>query len=520
MRMMPSRYMQPQPAQIKRQVAQIKHLSAPLKGLSLSSKLVAGDPLTAPVLDNWVVEADHIHVRPGHRLVYQYPEDKPLNCLIPFSGDIDKIAVAQTDKLLEIDGTLIEEGFTSPDWHWSAFSNLSATDYTILVNGFDGVWSWDGATLVKETVTAPSGATHIIPDAFNIVMSHMNRLWFADKNNLAVYYLPLQQKTGEVKELPLNAVFKRGGSIRALHTWTLDGGMGMDDQMVIFSTNGEAAIYGGTDPDTDVALTGVFRFDSPMSKRSVVNYGGDLYCLVSTGLLPMSKMLRAESEQLGKQDRDVFSMFTDASTRHRGRDGWSVILDHSTGRMICNLPLGGIDSYRQMVRFMPNQVWASWSMLPARSWVWSNNRLLIGSDKGGLYEVNPLVLNDNGKPIRVDVQAAWSTYNTPAIKHFKMILPYLQSDSGALRPFIDMRVDYDTSPPLNQPDATTPLTGVAWDEQDWDEADWAQGLRVRTVWTGVSAMGRVAAPRLVANVLNVEFALSGWDVLYEPGAAI
>ena len=92
----------------------------------------------------------------------------------------------------------------------------------------------------------------------------MNRLWFADSANLAVYYLPLQQKTGEVKVLPLNAMFKRGGSIRAMYTWTIDGGMGLDDQLVIFSTNGECVIYGGIDPDADgdFQLVGIFRFDA------------------------------------------------------------------------------------------------------------------------------------------------------------------------------------------------------------------------------------------------------------------
>ena len=51
----------------------------------------------------------------------------------------------------------------------------------------------------------------------------------------------------------------------------------MDDQLVIFSTNGECVIYSGIDPDSDFSLVGIFRFDSPMSKHCVVNYGGDLY---------------------------------------------------------------------------------------------------------------------------------------------------------------------------------------------------------------------------------------------------
>ena len=84
--------------------------------------------------------------------------------------------------------------------------------------------------------------------------------------NLAVYYLPLQQKSGEVKQLPLNAVFRRGGHIRAMYTWTIDGGAGMDDKLVIFSTNGECVIYSRHRPRHRLQLVGIFRFDSPMSQ--------------------------------------------------------------------------------------------------------------------------------------------------------------------------------------------------------------------------------------------------------------
>ena len=64
-----------------------------------------------------------------------------------------------------------------------------------MVNGVDGVVSWDGTTFVAETVTAPAGETWIIPAKFDKVLSHMNRLWFADSQNLAVYYLPVQTKS-------------------------------------------------------------------------------------------------------------------------------------------------------------------------------------------------------------------------------------------------------------------------------------------------------------------------------------
>lgn len=607
MRMMASRYQQPKPVQIKRQVANVKHVSAPLKGLSLSSKLVPGDPLTATVLDNWVVEENQVKSRAGTLLRYADAAARPVETLVPFYGQPSKLAAATNGQLRLFDGTLVQGGFTGNDWSWTSFSNLSAVDYTIMVNGRDGVWSWDGADtstdpapvavtslsnanpavvtvaaadigkfsngmlvtiagadsghaaangphaigsvgapantftllgvdtsaatgaqttgvtadpastgVVKEALTVPPSAPWVVPDQFNIVLAHMNRLWFADSSNLMLYYLPVQQKSGQLAVLPLSAVFKRGGSIRAMYTWTTEGGVNLNDQLVIFSTNGEAAIYGGVDPATDFQLSGLFRFDSPMSKHSVIAYGGELYCLISTGLVPMSTLMRAESEQLGQQDRNVFSAFFDTALNHRDAPGWQVLLNPSSGRMIANLPQGGT-TYSQMVRFMPNPVWATWSGMPSRCWGWVNNRLFMGADDGKVYEMHPAFLNDNGQPIRVDVQPAWSNYGTPASKQFKMVLPYLQSD-GEPHPYLDMRVDYDMRPATNQPDVSFGSTGAVWDLADWDTATWAGSMQGHNNWTGVTGNGRVGAPRLTALIKDCQLSLTGWDVLFETGS--
>ncbi|MER8619170.1 hypothetical protein NKG99_20420 [Mesorhizobium sp. M1409] len=515
--MMPSRYTQPTPARTKRSMAAVRHISAPLKGLSLTSKLVEGDPLSAVVLDNWTVEENLIRARPGIAVKLTLAGGAPVETLVPFFGAPKKIAAASGGSVVTLDGTVVHGGFAGNDWSFTSFSNLASTVYSVMVNGLDGVWSWDGAAMVKEVVTAPAGKPYIVPDQFNVVLTHQKRLWFADSSNRSVYYLPLQQKSGEVKELPLNAIFKRGGTIRAIATWTVDGGDGLDDQLVVFTDNGEAAIYSGIDPDTDFSLTGVYYFDSPMSKRSVVNYGGELHVLISTGLVPMSRLMRAETEQLGKlSDRQVFSAFAKASAQ-RGVPGWGVLLDPTSGRMIANLPHGG-KVYRQMVRFTPGLQWATWSALPARSWGWVDNRLYIGSDDGKVYEVSSLNLNDAGKPIRVDVQGAWSSFGTPATKQFKMVLPYLQTD-GTPRAMVDIKVDYDTSDPLNQPDVT--LGGGpagTWELATWDVDSWGGALVGHNNWSGVGVIGRVGAPRLVALISNCEFALTGWDVIYEPGS--
>jgi hypothetical protein len=523
--MLPSKYAaKAQPLKVKQVASAVKHVTAPLKGLSLSAKLsTSSDPLKATILDNWLIDEDKIRCRNGRRKIYTHPAAAPVKTLVPYYGSpTENMALATAGTLTTYAGVELRNGFLSDDWSWTSYANLGELTYTVMCNGRDGIWSWDGtnsAGLVKEAVTAPTSATWIDPDRMAIVMNHQNHLWFADSDNLAIYYLPLQQKSGELAALPLNAIFRRGGTIRAVYSWTLDGGDGMDDKLVIFSSNGECAIYGGTDPDSDYALQGVYRFDSPMSKDAVVQYGGELYVLISTGLVSMSTLMRAQVEQLGQTDRDVYSNFMDASRRFRAQPGWQAFIDPSSSRIICNMPAGGVNHYQQMVRFMPNSFWTSWSAIPARSWGWLNNTLYIGDDKGNFYASGRTYLDDDGAPIKVDVQLTWSNFGTPGIKHFKMVKPYIITD-GSPKPAIDMQVDYETNPPQNAPELTFSNAGADWDTADWDTSDWAPPSTMIAKWSGVGRLGTVGAFRLQAQIIGCEFSFAGADILYETGSVM
>jgi hypothetical protein len=613
MRMLPSMYAaKAQPTKIKRSSAATAHVTAPLKGLSLSSKLSQNtDPLKATILDNWVIDEDKIRVRPGRGLIFSHPDAKPIESQVPYYGPTQNLGLGTNGKLTSYSGINLYSGFTSNDWSWVSFANLGQQTYTVMVNGTDGVWSWDGTNtpgttpavvtvtnlkkanpavctvaaadiskfknndfvtiagglgtgminangphiissvnspintftltgvdtsaatadqttgvtaqpamtggLVKETVLAPSSASWVDPNKFHIVMVHMNRLWFADAQNLAIYYLPVQTKNGTLFVLPLNSLFKRGGTVAALYTWSMDGGAGMDDRLCIFSSNGEVAIYSGVDPATNFQLIGVFRFDAPMSKHCVVQYGGELYLLISTGIVPMSTMMKAETEDLGQTDKTVFSTFMDASRRFRSQAGWQLFLDPSTSRMIANLPQGGANHYNQLVRFMPNDYFVSWSAMPSRCWGWLGNTLYCADDKGHLYAVNRSYLNDAGDPIKVDVQLAWSNFKTPAVKQFKMLKAYIITD-GRPRPMIDMQVEYQTNPPANQPDLSFASRGGAWDVSPWDTTAWAPPSTMVGRWSGVGRIGTVGAFRMQAMISGCDFAFAGADILYETGS--
>lgn len=619
MRALPSRFSGLKPVTIKKQRAYLAHLSPPVAGIADDAKTGESDQKFAGVLTNFTVEDDRIKCRAGYRKLVTIAGAPPIEHLVPYYGVIDTIAAAAGGSLYNaLTGASIKSGFTSNAWHWTGFANLGDTQYTVMVNGSDGIWSWDGGavpngasvavskiaknatapnfaivtaasvaglndgdsviisggagdqvtangnhrirnintgaktfelvnvvttswagdqttgtmgyvqqgSVFKEDVRAPAGASWINPNAMQIVVAHMNRLFFADLTNLCFYYLPLMSKDGELDVFPLSAIFKKGGTIRAMASWTRDGGMGMDDILAIFTSHGEVALYQGVDPDNDFQLVGVYKFDPPQSRYCVMNYGGELYALIPTGLTAMSTVLKSGREGVEAADKTVVSRFLASSIVNIDRGGWELFLNPNTGRMFCNIPKGG-GTYDQMVRNMAKPAWQEFKYLPARCFGWIHPYVYFADDKGNVYEFHPSHQSDDGQPIRVDVQTAWSQYKTPAIKHFKMILPYILTD-GSPQPIIDVNVDYDSAEPFNTPDITgADPADATWNAADWDLPNavppifgdfWVGGAKNWINWTGVGAIGRVGSIRMQARILNCSFSVAGWDILYERGS--
>jgi hypothetical protein len=256
-----------------------------------------------------------------------------------------------------------------------------------------------------------------------------------------------------------------------------------------------------------------------MSKDSIINFGGDLYVMVSTGLIPMTTMIRAETEQLGKSDLNVMQEFELVSQVHRAEYGWQVMLNHHTNHAICNMPLGN-GKYQQMVRKMPGQIWAKWDNVPARCWGWLDNHAYFADDYGAIYRGGIEYLNDNGKNIDADVRFAWSRFKSVTQKNFKLIRLYTVTD-GQSRPYMDIEVDYNNLPPTNQPEVTSgPAGGAVWDTATWDVDYWALPAQARQGWQGVTGLGRVGAPRIRVSTNNCVFSLTGIDVVFELGGVM
>ncbi len=132
-------------------------------------------------------------------------------------------------------------------------------------------------------------------NTFAYVNLFKERLYFVEKNSLSFWYLPVDSINGAVSEFPLGGIFKNGGYLQAMGTWTIDAGYGVDDLAVFVTSNGEVAVYKGSDPSdpTDWALIGIWNIGQTFARKCVFKYGGDILLLTQQGLVPLSAGLQS-----------------------------------------------------------------------------------------------------------------------------------------------------------------------------------------------------------------------------------
>ena len=140
-----------EPAIAKKVRSKVSHIGPPAKGMSFLSRTGETDAQFAGVLTNFYVDDDRISCRAGHKKVATCPGAQPVEHLIPYYGEPERLVAATNLTLCDAEtGAVLRSGFTSNNWHWTSFSNLGDTEYTVMCNGADGVYAWDGNTVAAN----------------------------------------------------------------------------------------------------------------------------------------------------------------------------------------------------------------------------------------------------------------------------------------------------------------------------------------------------------------------------------
>jgi hypothetical protein len=477
----------------QRQTAIARSVPAPVGGWDTESPLAAMPKENAVILDNWIPRAGYVELRRGFTQQVSGFSD-PVETLIAWRGDPsgDQLFAASGADLYDItdSGSLGSSAYGSAvnaRWKYTNFSN-DAGAFVIACNGAQEPLKYNGTAWSVTAITGSSGPITLDPEDLADVMSHKRRLFFIENGTLRVWYLDVNAIAGAAGLLDLGPIFYKGGQLVAEATWSLDGGQGVDDMAVFVTTEGQVAVYQGTDPsDADNwALVGVYDLAKPVGSRCVIKWGSDLAILTSDGIVPLSQALsrdRAMDDDVAITAR-IRTAFSMSAGSYGGLFGWEMILYPGTGSLaIVNVPTAELSTSVQYVQSIGTGAWCRFTGLPAICWEYANGKIYFGSPDA-VYEWDA-GSSDNGEMIVGDMKPAFQGFgNRLQEKQFTMIRPLMKAPA-IVQPALEINVDYKESIPTAVP------TIVSAGDIEPTDPD-----AIRYDWTTAGATGYVAAPRM------------------------
>ena len=535
---------------------------APISGLNIRDPLANMQSKYALVLDNFFPRATDLQLRKGYvlysscydetqktrppfiRLLSYAPPTNTGNCLFAVSdeGFIKLDTSKHTTPIVKIDSPA-----TNGLWQSVNFSNAA------------GNWLWcccgDGVNKArvyngtKWTILDSNSKPSLDYSAEWIdVCSFKRRLWLARRNSDVLYYLDVlavggREANSTLYSLPLGALWNRGGSILKIMNLTLDSGSGADDYLCVFSTEGQVAVYKGSNPDNsaDWGLVGIYDIPRPLGTNCFAKYGGDIILMTENGLLAFSEMFQTiEVKHSIMTSAIIHNVWLEAVEKLRkiGKERnltlqqvgqyCSLCLYGEQNMLICNF----INGYRyneatkelrfshiQFVLNTDSKAWCRFKNLNMTAFTNHRDSVYCVADRY-FYKFWEGYM-DYKAPITAALKTAYMFPSGRGTNsRITLIRPTFQSQVRDVKYSLVIDSDYLERQRLKAPG--TIMENIAyWDEAIWDESYWQGEPRVSQDWTTISHyVGKAMSMRLKIISKGHGVALVGFDLITQSGGMI
>ena len=428
-------------------------------------------------------------------------------------------------------------GLSTAIWQATMFANSAGT-HKVFVSGQDNpIWIHQTAPPVVDydrltagNGTDPGTISGVDPKNFIDITIHQKRLWFVEKDTTYGWYLPTEQVFGVASKFDFGPLFKRGGYLQSIATWTVDSSDGPDDLLVAFGSEGDVVVYKGIDPNTidTWGLQGVYYAGAPIAgHRFHTKVSGDLKFITTQGLISMNQMFTSSqtvSPQNNVESQLVQQFLAEQANMYGFLPGWDLKFIASINMIVVNIPSVTVDGSLQLVMNVVNTKWSTFLGLDATCWVTDYNETpYFGSGtrvlQGWVGNTDNVTPEDPaGKPITALVQQAYNFYGTPANnKQVGLYRPnFLTTSSVAWKSTISY--DFRFRIPILQVNPPTPIA-PDWDDALWDAAYWAGGLHAQKDWASAEGLGFAGSLSMMTRSdgevvwVNTDFTISTGGIL-------
>lgn len=509
----------------KARVASGFSIPAPIGGLNARDSLADMPPDDALILNNWFCQPTYVEIRRGFSSWATLPVSTPINTLMQYAGPTSNKLFAATSSLMynvTLGGSVASAdmtGLSSSKWQYVNFATPGGT-FLWICDGADIPRAYDGsAWSVLSTISGGSAASSLNPANFIYVTSFKGRIWVVEKGTRNAWYLGPNSITGIATLFPLSSIFQLGGELIAIGTLSQDAGNGPDDYLCFLTTNGEVAIYAGTDPGTDFAIVGRFQIGRPVPLRPIIQVGGDMFVLTDDGLVSMIKALNVDKAAIARAalTNKIATLISAAVQTYRNNFGWQVFAYPRGNWCIVNVPVTENSAQYQFIMNTLTGAWSTFSGLDANAWSLLGSDIYFGGNAGVVYQADVGEEDDNAA-IATQLKNAFNYFGSRGTnKYVTMIRPVYRANGT---PSILLGIDMDFSDADPGSNLNIPASPYTWDSGMWDSALWAGNTAFTAQWQTVGGIGYCGAIRLNVLVKGQSMQLNSFDIQAQSGGPL
>lgn len=503
-----------------------KSFPAPTGGWDAYSP-IADMPIDRAIrLDNWFPTPNDVRVRRGYSAFCDTGTANVIDTLMVYNGltaAASKMFAASNDVIYDVTTGTASSSVTSMTnnrWQWTNFTT-SGGKFLWICNGADQPRHFDGSTWAVPSLTITNFAD---TDIIN-VNAHKNRLWFVFKDSTKAGYLPTGSIAGTVSEFELGDKFTKGGYLVAMATWSKDSGNGPDDLAVFISSEGQCAVYQGTDPSSadTWSIIGVFDLGPPIGRRCFCKVAGDIALVNIDGVLPISKALQQDrgAAVAIAITKNINNAMNDAARSYKSNFGWQLTPYPKGTYVVLNVPISEGAVQYQFVMNTLTGAWCRFTGQNGNCWVTFKDDLYFGGNDGVVNKADTGGM-DGSDIINAVGQQAYSFYGSPGIfKQWKGVQPIISSGS-TLQAAIGLSTDFKDNAALGTP-GVAQTDQALYDSAIYDTDVYAAESVTVAEWESISGEGYCASIHFRAQKQSegeLIMAINGFNVIYEKGLVL
>lgn len=504
-----------------------RSIPAPVKGWNAADSIADMGQMDAIFLDNFFPRTGDVMLRKGYKEAAALPAGKEVRALIGYKSPAAaaKLFAAAQDGIYDItagNATVPVSAATDARWQHVNVTTAGGSFLWMANEGADKCKLYNGTTWTDLDDLSSPALTGVTSASVVNVATFKTRIILCVKDSLSFWYLPNNAIAGAAVEFPLGALFTKGGYLMATATWTVDGGNGPDDYFVAITSEGEVAVYSGTDPSSSstFALVGIFQLAAPMSRRCFQKLASDTLVLTKAAIYPLSKSLGAKDiDPSAAVTHRIQRAYSDFAQEFGAQYGWQPALFPEASMLLINVPMGSypLRNIAYSYQFVMNTMTGAWCRFTNQ-----HAECLLAFDGKLYFALHNRIFqawtgtDDAGQAIQASAKTAFSPLGSGRIKHVKMVRPLLQSETSIS---VRMGVDTDYSDNTLAASQTSYVQSLTkWDEAVWGQSRWNGSSLILSKWQSINCRpGRTAAIRLRVAAKGVTLSWIATDLIVVDG---